>query len=149
MGNPLTAVPMRAARWSAEHPWRAILAWVAFVAVAVGLAVAVSTTQTTDADFRHGESGRADAMVADAGLTPPDTENVLVEGPGRRAAAADLVATVPERHTANLREGMHSFPLPIETPGFTVSLLWHPRLDADPAHRWLRGLVRAACGASR
>ncbi|HTI33277.1 MAG TPA: LysR family transcriptional regulator [Miltoncostaea sp.] len=65
------------------------------------------------------------------------------------ARGSDLVATVPERHTANLREGMHSFPVPLETPGFTVSLLWHPRLDADPAHRWLRGLVRAACGATR
>jgi hypothetical protein len=24
-------------------------------------------------------------------------------------------------------------------------MLWHPRLDADPAHRWLRGCVRDAC----
>lgn len=63
------------------------------------------------------------------------------------ARGSDLVASVPERHTANLREGMHSFPLPEDTPEFTVSLLWHPRLDADPAHRWLRGVVRAACGA--
>lgn len=78
MGNPLTAVPMRAARWSALHPWRAILAWVAFVAFAVGLAVAIPTRSTTDADFRVGESGRADAMVADAGLTQPDSENVLI-----------------------------------------------------------------------
>jgi hypothetical protein len=23
--------------------------------------------------------------------------------------------------------------------------MWHPRLDADPAHRWLRGLVLATC----
>ena len=82
MGNPLTAVPMRAARWSAEHPWRAILAWVAFVAVAVGLAVAIPTHETTDADYRVGESGRADAMIADAGLDPTDTENVLVAGAG-------------------------------------------------------------------
>ncbi|TGS51871.1 LysR family transcriptional regulator, partial [bacterium M00.F.Ca.ET.179.01.1.1] len=27
----------------------------------------------------------------------------------------------------------------------TISLLWHPRLDADPAHRWLRGIVRDVC----
>lgn len=26
-----------------------------------------------------------------------------------------------------------------------VSLLWHPRQDADPAHRWLRHCVRNAC----
>jgi DNA-binding transcriptional LysR family regulator len=40
---------------------------------------------------------------------------------------------------------MHSFPLPVSTPEITISLLWHPRLDADPAHRWLRACVRDAC----
>jgi DNA-binding transcriptional LysR family regulator len=34
-------------------------------------------------------------------------------------------------------------------PGITVSMLWHPRLDADPAHRWLRGCVRDACAARK
>jgi DNA-binding transcriptional LysR family regulator len=61
------------------------------------------------------------------------------------ARASDLVATVPERHTGKLRDGMHSFPLPVATAEITVSLLWHPRLDADPAHRWLRGCVREVC----
>lgn len=61
------------------------------------------------------------------------------------ARGSDLIASVPKRHTGNLRIGMHSFTLPISTPEFTVSLLWHPRLDADPAHRWLRGLVREVC----
>jgi len=65
------------------------------------------------------------------------------------ARVSDLIATVPERHTGNLRAGLHSFPLPVAVPEFTVSLLWHPRLDADPAHRWLRSLVREACGAGR
>jgi len=63
------------------------------------------------------------------------------------ARTSDLVATVPERHTGNLRAGMHSFPVPISTPEFTVSMLWHPRLDADAAHRWLRGCVRDSCAA--
>jgi DNA-binding transcriptional LysR family regulator len=61
------------------------------------------------------------------------------------ARATDLIASVPERHTASLRAGMHSFPLPVSLPEFTISLLWHPRLDADPAHRWLRGCVREVC----
>lgn len=65
------------------------------------------------------------------------------------ARASDLIATVPERHTGNLRTGMHSFPLPIAAPELTISLLWHPRLDADPAHRWLRERVRDACGTIR
>lgn len=65
------------------------------------------------------------------------------------ARASDLIASVPERHTGNLRVGMHSFPLPVSMPEFTVSLLWHPRLDADQAHRWLRGHVRDICAAIR
>ena len=62
------------------------------------------------------------------------------------AGASDLIASVPERHTKNLRAGMHSFQIPLSIPEFTVSLLWHPRLDADPAHRWLRRCVHQVCG---
>ena len=65
------------------------------------------------------------------------------------ARASDLIASVPERHTGNLRAGMHAFPLPVPLPEITVSLLWHPRLDADPAHRWLRGHLREICAALR
>jgi DNA-binding transcriptional LysR family regulator len=61
------------------------------------------------------------------------------------ARASDLIASVPERHTGNLRAGMYTFPLPIQTPEFTVSLLWHPRFHADPAHRWLRAVVLETC----
>ncbi|MGF6174375.1 LysR family transcriptional regulator [Ensifer sp. 4252] len=61
------------------------------------------------------------------------------------ARGSDLIASVPERHTGNLRAGVHSFPLPVSVPEVTVSMLWHPRLDADPAHRWLRACVREVC----
>ena len=59
--------------------------------------------------------------------------------------ATELIVSVPERHTASLRAGMHSFPLPVDLPTFTVAMLWHPRMDADPAHRWLRGCLREVC----
>ena len=65
------------------------------------------------------------------------------------ARSSDLIAAVPERHTELLRAGMHSFVLPFATPEFTVSLLWHPRLDADTAHGWLRGVVRDVCTSRR
>ena len=65
------------------------------------------------------------------------------------ARASELIASVPERHTGNLRAGMYSFPLPVSTPEFTVSMLWHPRLDADPAHRWLRRHVKDVCATLR
>src|SRR5690349_11957804 len=63
------------------------------------------------------------------------------------ARASDLIATVPERHTAGLCAGMHGFALPFSAPEVTISLLWHPRFDADAAHRWLRGHVRDVCAA--
>ena len=61
------------------------------------------------------------------------------------ARSTDLIASVPERHTGKLRDGMHSFALPLALPEFRLSLLWHPRLDADPAHQWLRAQVLASC----
>ncbi len=58
---------------------------------------------------------------------------------------SDLVAAVPERHTQNLRRDLVDFELPFPVPGFTVSLLWHPRMQADPVHRWLRQCVLETC----
>jgi DNA-binding transcriptional LysR family regulator len=65
------------------------------------------------------------------------------------ARASELIASVPERYTGNLRDRMFSFPLPMPLQDHMVSMLWHPRLDADPAHRWLRGCVRDACATLR
>lgn len=65
------------------------------------------------------------------------------------ARETDLVATVPERLTAGLRKSMHAFALPLEVPTFTLSMLWHPRMDGDLAHRWLRGHIRSVCAEKR
>lgn len=95
---------------------------------------------------RNFAKGPMDEALKPFGLTP---EIVTIVG-GFSAAlalarASDLIATVPERHTGNLRTGMYSFPLPVSTPEITVSMLWHPRMDADPAHRWLRGCIWEVC----
>jgi DNA-binding transcriptional LysR family regulator len=92
------------------------------------------------------EEGPVDEALASLGLR---REIATVVG-GFSAALAlargsDLIAAVPERHSGVLRDGMFSFALPVAVPGITVSLLWHPRLDADPAHRWLRKCVQAVC----
>lgn len=66
------------------------------------------------------------------------------------ARRSDLVATVPEQHTAALRKGAQTFALPFKLPSITVSMLWHPRMQADPVHKWLRGCVYdAAAGRKR
>ncbi|MDT9600185.1 LysR family transcriptional regulator [Sphingosinicella rhizophila] len=97
--------------------------------------------------WRQGlDLGRVDELLADLGLS----RNIMTTVDGFSAALAiaqgtDLVATVPERHTAELREGMYSFTLPLPLRAFTISLLWHPRLDGDPAHRWLRKKLGETC----
>ena len=102
--NMLSGLPIRAARWSARHPWRAILAWLAFVLVAVGLAIAVPTTATRDADYRLGDSGRADAMVHKAGLETPTTENVLITA----RAGTSLAAWAADSAAADLADRMRA-----------------------------------------
>ena len=102
--NPLTQIPIRAARWSATHPWRAMLAWLAFVLVAVGLAIAVPTTQTKDSDYRLGESGRADALVHHAGLQANQTEDVLISARGHAALDPVAAATAAEEVRRGMRD---------------------------------------------
>jgi DNA-binding transcriptional LysR family regulator len=42
--------------------------------------------------------------------------------------------------------GLHWFPVPAALPELDIRLFWHARLDADPAHRWLRDTIRDALG---
>lgn len=99
---------------------------------------------------RGAERGMLDESLKPLGLERQIV--TIVDGFATALALAkdsDLVATVPERHTGKLREGMHSFALPFATPAFAVSMLWHPRLHSDAAHRWLRGLVVDCCSSKR
>ncbi|MFD8612280.1 LysR family transcriptional regulator [Streptomyces sp. NPDC059631] len=61
-------------------------------------------------------------------------------------ASGEHVGLVPrrlaERHATAL--GLRWFPVPAPLPELEVRLLWHARLDADPAQRWLRETIRAA-----
>ena len=93
------------------------------------------------------ERGPVDDALATLGLRR-EIATVVAGFSGALALSrdSDLIASVPERHSGRLRDGMFSFALPLAMPEITVSLLWHPRLHADLAHRWLRGLVHEVCG---
>lgn len=92
------------------------------------------------------EMGAVDQVFDQHGLARRAAVTVGGFGPAIvLAGESDMIATVPEKHTRSLWRGMHRFPLPLPVPEFTISLFWHPRLDADPAHRWLRSLVAAVC----
>jgi len=106
------------------------------------------------ASRRGHERGPVDDALAELGLS----RTVVVVVPSFRVALAvasvsDLVALVTGsffratqgQQTKSNPAAIRSLPLPVRTEAITVSQMWHPRFDADPAHRWLRGLVLAIC----
>jgi len=56
-------------------------------------------------------------------------------------AASDLVATIPARLARGLPPGLVTRPLPLAGVEFGYGMIWHPRGEASPALRWLRGVV--------
>ena len=55
-------------------------------------------------------------------------------------AQTDFIATVPERlaHKFSRQLKLQVLSIPIEMPPLRLTLLWHERFQADPAHQWLR-----------
>ena len=55
-------------------------------------------------------------------------------------AETDFIATVPERLARRFSGplNLNTYPVPIEIPPLRLTLLWHERFHADPAHQWLR-----------
>lgn len=96
---------VRTARWSAGHPWRAIVGWLLFVVLCLGAGIAAGTNQAATEDYRVGEAGRGEALAAEGGLQQRPVERVLITaGPGGGRldpAAADAAAKdVAERMRA-------------------------------------------------
>ena len=96
--------------------------------------------------------GPVDDTLTSMGLT----RKVVSVVPGFPAAlavalASDLIALLPASYLPSLPSGktqsrpFHAFELPFPAQTITVSQMWHPRLARDPAHQWLRRLVRQTC----
>lgn len=94
--NGMKNLPVRMARWSAGHPWRAIVSWLLFVVLCLGVGITVGGNPATTEDFRIGEAGRAEALAAEGGLQQRPVERVLITarpGSGRLdLTAADAAA---------------------------------------------------------
>jgi DNA-binding transcriptional LysR family regulator len=61
-------------------------------------------------------------------------------------ASSDLIATVPERLARRFGQWLklQILPVPVAIPPFRLTLLWHERWHADPAHSWMRRLIAEA-----
>ncbi|WP_067456361.1 LysR family transcriptional regulator [Actinomadura macra] len=61
-------------------------------------------------------------------------------------ASSHYIGLVPQRLAEQRGQalGIRWFPIPAPLPELEVRLLWHARLDSDPAQRWLRDTIRDA-----
>jgi DNA-binding transcriptional LysR family regulator len=90
-------------------------------------------------------SGRPSGLVDQALLAVGRSRRVVLTvnqyfTAGQVVAESDLLAVLPSAFldaTGN-RERLLVRPLPVELPTLTVSMLWHLRAEAKPAHGWLR-----------
>ncbi|WP_031555418.1 LysR family transcriptional regulator [Parvularcula oceani] len=92
--------------------------------------------------------GGIDALLAERGLERRvifRTESFLAglalarQGMGVLTAPASAITAVPD--------GLVAFAPPIEVPGFSMLMGWHPNWTVDPRHRWLREHLVAALQA--
>jgi DNA-binding transcriptional LysR family regulator len=104
---------------------------------------------------RRGHStGPVDDALAAIGLK----RNIVAIVPSFTAALAiarssDLVALMPASFLLAAQEHpkgrpvatTYVFELPVNTAPITISHMWHPRLELDAPHRWLREQVHTVC----
>jgi RND superfamily putative drug exporter len=123
---------VRIARWSAEHRWRAVSGWVAFVVICVAVGGMAGTASQTDAQQAVGDWGRAERMLADAHFTDPAVENVLItarSGPLDQAAATAAAGEAGRRLRGLPEVSQVSEPIP--SPGGTAVLV-RAEMTGDP-----------------
>ena len=94
-------------------------------------------------------AGRRGARGArpDSATSPSMCRTFPPCSPSPRAPTSSGWRRAPMSSAARRAPALASFALPVPTPEIAVSQIWHPRFDADPAHRWLRGLVFTDCRA--
>ncbi len=101
----------------------------------------------------HGKArGPVDEVLSKLGLQ----RNIAAVVPSFAAALtvalrSDLIALIPHSFMTYIAQQKHInnahfvFELPVKTNAIIISQMWHPRLQVDPAHRWLRELVLQVC----
>src|SRR4051812_44658484 len=80
----------RVGRWSTRHRTKAIVGWLAFVAIAFVVGSATGTIHPKD-EGGHGDSARADKII-DGAYPDRSSETVLVQAP----AGGKVTARSPE-----------------------------------------------------
>ncbi|MZE79635.1 LysR family transcriptional regulator [Streptomyces xinghaiensis] len=104
-------------------------------------------------DISHGRQGVVDASLRRAGVERTVGLTVPYHYAALQAVAGTaLVATLPKRlldaDASGQDTALRIVPAPEVIDTMTYLMLWHPRLDNDPAQRWLRQQARTAAKGS-
>ncbi|WP_063534434.1 LysR family transcriptional regulator [Burkholderia sp. MSMB1589WGS] len=98
---------------------------------------------------RGKSSGPIDTALAERSLE----RHVLLVLPTPYAAVfalqeSDLLLPLPEHLALGAVQaglGVRTFELPVSLETVLITQAWHPRFQSDPAHQWLRRVVRGLC----
>ncbi|MFF5365753.1 MMPL family transporter [Streptomyces sp. NPDC013187] len=99
----MNSLTVRVARWSARHPWRAIVGWLVFVVLCLEAGSAVGINSAKTADYRVGEAGRAETLAAEAQLERRSAEQVLISSRSGGALDQDAARAAAEDLTDRMR----------------------------------------------
>ena len=93
------------------------------------------------------ETGFIDAWLAREKMSRHVAYQAPYLSAGRILQRSNMVTSVSASYAQGLLgAGALSFlALPCPSPRLTLAMLWHRRLDNQPAQRWLRGLVSQVC----
>jgi DNA-binding transcriptional LysR family regulator len=101
-------------------------------------------------DVTAGTQPAIDRVLAARG-TPRDVASIMpfhAVAPLTLPGTA-LMVTLPSLLVPSLagRERLSVVPAPPEIETLSYRMAWHPRVDSDPGHRWLRSVVRSAAAS--
>jgi DNA-binding transcriptional LysR family regulator len=102
-------------------------------------------------DISGGRQGHVDRMLESLGSPRRATLTVPYHAAAASAVAGtSLVATLPAGFAIqHANPGLTAvIPAPDQIGMMDYAMSWHPRLDNDPAHRWLRDTIIATAGGS-
>jgi hypothetical protein len=87
-----------------------------------------------------------DPILVESGMAASGAQCAAKSDIDRRITARDR-ASSGERRISRRGDGLGSRALRSSSPAaeIAVSAMWHPRMEADAAHRWLRGRVIGFC----
>ena len=91
-----------------------------------------------------GKAGLVQRNLDRIGVKPDVQLRVPFSVLGPVVERTDMIATVPHRMAKRIAAMSNTqiVTAPEEFQRFTYLQIWHPRYDSDPAHKWMRGLIK-------